>query len=410
MRKSIRMQSVAGLAIGIACSFQIVWAQKTPPSGTGGSPGIGRLPPNTGQPSGPVTGYPTANLYLTGNVVLDDGTPPPDPVTIERICGGTPRAQAYTDRKGRFSFQIGQTSMMMQDASEGDSGLPNRQANGAAGGPGTQTQGPSLNTPDSQLANCDLRAVLSGFRSDTVSLGGRHLADEPNVGTIVLHRLANVEGSAISVTSLQAPKDARQAYEKALQDLRKNKLPEAAKELHKAVDIYPNYAAAWYELGWIQEQNQEFEQARESFAHAVAADPKFISPYPKLADLEARAENWTDLADTTNRLLKLDAVDYPLAYFYNATAKLNLGQIDAAESSARAGEKLDTQHQCPRLERVLAIILARKKDYAGAVAHLRSYLALAADAEDAKRMKKELAELERLSGTNEEAKAAAAQK
>ena len=56
---------------------------------------------------------------------------------------------------------------------------------------------------------------------------------------------------------------------------------------------------------------------------------------------------------------------------------------------------------------MLATILAWKKDYAGAAAHLRNYVALAPDAEDAARMKRELAELERLSGATEQAKAAA---
>lgn len=415
MRTSIRIRSFAGLAIGISISLQVVWAQKTggpPPAAGGNATGSGgsRLPPNmTGRSDGPVTGSLNGNIYLTGNVMLDDGTPPPDPVTIERVCGGAPRAQAYTDKKGRFSFQIGQTAGVMQDASEESAGLPgaNRPATSIVSGIGPQQQ-QQPNAPDMQLANCDLRAVLAGFRSDSVTLGGRRLLDDPNVGTIVLHRLANVEGSAVSMTSLQAPKEARRAYDRALQDLRRNKLPEAGKELRKAVDIYPNYAAAWYELGRIQEQNQDIEQARKSFANAMAADAKFISPYLKLAELEAKAENWAELAGTTSRLLKLDAVDYPMAYFYNATANLNLSQINEAERSARAGEKLDTPHRYPRLEQVLAMILARKKDYAGAAAHLRSYLLLAPDAEDAARMKKELAELERLSGANEQAKAAAA--
>jgi hypothetical protein len=415
MRKSIRMRSFAGLAIGIAISFQVVWAQKTggPPPSSGGNttgPGTGHFPPNpNGQPTGPVTGSLNGSIYLIGTVMLDDGTPPSEPVTIERVCNGSPRAQAYTDRKGRFSFQIGQTSTVVQDASEDGSNLPgtSRPVTSIASGAGPQPQLPG--EPDTQLANCDLRAVLSGFRSDSVSLGARRLMDDPNVGTIMLHRLANVEGSAISVTSLQAPKEARQAYDRALQDLRKNKLPEAAKELHKAVDIYPKYAAAWYELGRIQAQKGDIEQARTSFAHAVAADAKFISPYAQLAELEAKAENWAELADITTKLLKLDAVDYPMAYFYNATANLNLGAIDAAERSARAGEKLDAPHRFPKLEQVLAMILARKKDYTGAAAHLRRYLLLAPDAQDAAPMKKELAELERLSGANEQAKAGAAQ-
>ena len=411
MRMSIRMRSFARLAIGIAVSFQFVWAQRTgaPPAtssnSTGSSPG--HLPPTAnGQSTSTATGYPNGPIYLSGNVLLDDGTPPPDPVTIERVCNGAPRAQAYTDRKGRFSFQIGQTAGVTQDASEDGSNLPGtpRPVTSIASGAGPQPQSP--NQLDMQLANCDLRAVLSGFRSDTVSLGGRRLMDDPNVGTIVLHRLANVEGSAVSLTSLQAPKAARQAYDRALQDLQKNKLPEAAKELHKAVDIYPNYAAAWYELGRVQAQNREFVQARSSFARAMAADAKFINPYVQLAELDAKAENWGELADTTSKLLKLDAVDYPIAYFYNAVANLNLNQIDEAEGSARAGAKLDAPHRYPKLEQVLAMILARKKDYAGAAAHMRNYLVLAPDAEDAARMKKELAELERFSGANEQAKAA----
>jgi len=362
-----------------------------------------------GPANGPTTGPLSGGIYLTGNVMLDDGNPPPDPVTIERVCNGAPRAQGYTDRKGRFSFQIGQTAGVMQDASEDASGMSGTPCLAAGPASGMAQQQQQSGMPGMELANCDLRAVLAGFRSDTVALGTRHLLDDPNVGTIVLHRLANVEGTAISLTSLQAPKEARRAYDKALEDLRKTKLPEAAKELRKAVDIYPNYAAAWYELGRIQAQDQDIEQARKSFAKAVAADAKFISPYMMLSELAAKAQDWAELADATSKLLKLDAVDYPMAYFYNATANLNLGQIDEAEKSARGGEKQDTQHQCPRLERVLAMILARKKDYAGAAAHLRSYLGLAPDADDAARMKKELAELDRLSGANAQAQAPAAQ-
>jgi|HubBroStandDraft_1064217.scaffolds.fasta_scaffold01691_11 tetratricopeptide (TPR) repeat protein len=412
MRMSIRMQRVAGLAIGVAIAFQPVWAQKpVGPSPTVGNSGTGvnHYPPSMpGQSNGSVPGSLNGSIYLTGSVMLDDGTPPPGSVTIERVCNGSPRAQAYTDQKGRFSFQIGQTAGVTQDASEEGSSSPtSRPVTSIASGVGPQLQVASA--PDMQLSNCDLRAVLAGFRSDSVNLGGRRILDDPNVGTIMLHRLANVEGTAISMTSLQAPKEARRAYDSALQDLRKNKPAEAVKKLLKAVDIYPNYAAAWYELGRIQADNRDFEQARKSLARALAADAKFISPYPKLAELEAETENWGALADITSRLLKLDAVDYPMAYFYNATANLNLGRIDEAEKSARAGEKLDAPHRYPKLEEVLAAVLARKRDYAGAVAHLRSYLLLAPDAEDAARMKKKLAELERLSSANEQAKAAAVQ-
>jgi tetratricopeptide (TPR) repeat protein len=297
---------------------------------------------------------------------------------------------------------MGQTAGILQDASEDGSNLPgDRRSSGplSSGTRSTRLAGGS----DMRLAGCDLRASLPGFRSDTVSLTGRRLMDNPDVGTMVLHRLANVEGTVISVTSLQAPKDARKAYEKARQALQKNKLPEAEKELRKAVEIYPKYAAAWYELGRVQQQNKDIDGARQSYASALAADARFMSPYLQLGQLAAEARNWRELADTSDRVLKLDPVDYPVAYYYNAVANFNLSRTDVAERSAREGARIDTQHQYPRLDQLLAMVLARKKDYTGAVEHMRSYLELAPNAPDAAQMKKTLAEMERLSGASQQA-------
>src|SRR5215472_5711068 len=55
-------------------------------------------------------------IFLSGKVVMDDGTPPPESVVIERVCGGNPRPEAWTDSKGHFSFQLGQNTAMMADA------------------------------------------------------------------------------------------------------------------------------------------------------------------------------------------------------------------------------------------------------------------------------------------------------
>jgi len=401
---------LARLAIAAVITLPVTWAQKSPPpAGNNTNFGGGHMTPN--QPSPGLSQGPLNNLiYINGNVMLDDGTPPPDPVTIERVCGGAPRAQAYTDKKGHFSFQLGQTAAIMQDATEEGANLPGANVRMPTGiSSGTV---PDLAPVGNEFlfANCELRAVLAGYRSDSISLGRRRLLDDPNVGTITLHRLVNVEGAAISLTSLQAPRDARQAYGRALEDIRKGKFTEADRQLNKAVGIYPNFAAAWYELGRIEVRNHEIEHGRQCFARAVSADAKFISPYIELVELDAQAENWGQLLTSTDKLLKLESVDYPMAYLYNAVAHLHLDQVDEAEKSAQAGEKLDTAHRYPRIEQIQAKILAQKKDYAGAAAHLRTYLLLAPNAADSAQMKKDLAELTRLSGQTDEAKAAPEQK
>jgi superkiller protein 3 len=212
------------------------------------------------------------------------------------------------------------------------------------------------------------------------------------------------------MTSLAAPNDARRAYEKCLIALHKHKQPEAGKDFQKAVDIYPKYAVAWYELGRIQEQEQNVAGARASYEKALAADPRFMSPYVQLAELAARARNWIELADTTDRLLQLDPMDYAFAYFDNAVANLNLGRMKEAEKSARAGLKVDTSHRFPKLAQVLARTLERKGDYAGAAENMRLYLQLAPDAEDAAKMRIRIGELDRLAGVNQEAKSSPSSK
>lgn len=403
---------VTGAAIALVLTALPGMGQR--PGGGAGAPGTvpggGATPRNPTTPTlpGRTQTNPSIDLnrgiFLSGRVMMDDGTAPPEPVRIERLCGGgAARAEAYTDSKGRFSFQMGQSTGITQDASFDDLGTPGRQP-GMRGpqGSGRAGQDPTLNsqrTPRQQdLMGCEIRASLAGFRSDSVNLAGRRMLDNPEVGTIVLHRLANVEGTTISATTLQAPKDARKAYEKALDASRKGKIEDAQKNLEKAVNIYPQFAAAWSELGTIHEKNNELAEARKCYAQSVASDPKLLTPYLHLAQLSTMEKNWQEVADTTTRLIKLDPVDLPDAYFYNAVANYNLKKFAEAETSARAAQKLDTAHRFPKNEQLLGAILYEKQDYAGAAQQMRNFLQLTPSGPDADRVRTQIAEVEKLAG------------
>jgi len=140
----------------------------------------------------------------------------------------------------------------------------------------------------------------------------------------------------------------------------------AEKELEKAVQLYPKYAVAWFELGRIRESRNEVESARKAYGEALGADAKFVKPYHQLAGLSLKEQNWQDVADTTGRLIKLDPVDYADAYFYNSVANYYLKNLDAAEKSVREAQKLDTRNQMPKTNQLLGVILAEKQDFAGA--------------------------------------------
>jgi TolA-binding protein len=361
-----------------------------------------------GQPRQPTQQLPYPEMprpiFLSGKVVMEDGTPPPDSVAIERVCNGIVRREQFTDSKGRFSFQLGQNNYMFTDAST--SGGFDPVTGGAPGSPNMDMPGRNMGgVRERDLAGCEIRASLAGFRSDVVSLATRRSLDNPDVGTIVLHRLGNVEGLTISATTLAAPKDARKEFEKGRKEAQKQKFDEAQKHLQKAVELYPKYAVAWYELGRVRQAANRLGSAREAFDEAMKADPKFISPYENLAQLAAHDKKWDEVADITDKMIRLNPVDFPNAYFMNAVANLNLQRLDAAEKSASYLVSKDASHKMVRANYVLGLVLAQKQDWNGAATQLRSYIEHAPPGTDLEIPKKQLAQVEQfLAGSGSQPK------
>jgi tetratricopeptide (TPR) repeat protein len=337
-------------------------------------------------------------VFLSGKVVMEDGTPPPDPAIIERVCGATVRPEGYTDTKGRFNFQLGQNQGMMADASMsslGDSmgpGMPSRGGGGMMGGRG------GFNERD--LSGCELRATLPGFRSEVVNLSGRRALDNPDVGTIILHRLAKVEGFTFSATTAYAPKDAKKAYEKGTQLVKKKKLDEAEKELQKAVDSYPKFAAAWYELGTVYQQQKKFTEAKEAYQQSLKADEKYVNPYAQLARLAGAEGKWPETSEYAEKVIKLNPYFSPEIYYINAVANFNLSKFSEAEENAREAAKQDAQHRNPRINHLLGVILAQKEAYPEAAENMRTFLKRVPEGPDADNVKKQLAEVERRMGNS----------
>jgi tetratricopeptide (TPR) repeat protein len=245
------------------------------------------------------------------------------------------------------------------------------------------------------VGDCDLQATLQGFRSDVLHLTNRGSLDDPNVGTMIMRRLANVEGTTISVTSALAPKDAKKAMERAQNFIKKEKWDQAEKELQKAVEIYPKYAVAWAELGRIQERQNESDGARKSFAMAMEADGKLVTPYLELASMASQEEKWQEVSDYSGRALKLNPVDFPQAYMLNSMSNFHLQKMDVAEKSAREGIDHDGEHHFPEMNDLLGNVLMQKQDFSGAAEQFRKYLLYAPAGPNRAEARKHLADIER---------------
>ena len=332
-------------------------------------------------------------VYLTGRVATDDGSSLPARAALERNCSNGTRVEGYTDTKGYFSLHLGEErngSVLPDAAYTGDATSSWRSA--AA----DMASFSSSKSAMPALYGCELRVKLAGYRSQTVSLNERVPLDTPNVGTILVHREAQGEGSAISVASLSAPKQARKAFERGREDEKNRRPEEAIREYRRAVELYPRYATAWFALGRLEESQGHAEPAGECLKSAIAADPKFVDPYVNLARLALLARHWETAVEISDTATKLNAFDYPQVFLYNAVANFNLKRMGPAERSALAVRRLDTRRRFPQVLHLLGLILQAQQNYAGAAVHLRAYLENTPNGPDATAVRAQLTEVETL--------------
>jgi hypothetical protein len=343
-------------------------------------------------------------MFLLGRVATDDGSPVPYDALVERVCNARVRQQVYATSGGDFRMELGSRADSYVDAT-GDETPQYGQARNV----------PEAGIPRRELINCELRATISGFQSKViylVDLGpGSGTMD---VGVIVVHRTTKIKGMTLNAAPYKAPSDARKAYEKGLEAERKLRLADARQYFEKAVEIYPKYANAWFQLGVVLQNLAQKESARTAYIQATTIDPKFLPPYLSLASMAYEAENWTEVLRLTGHILSLDPLNqvavtgyildldplnYAEAYFYNSVANYKLDKIEAAERSALKAEHLDLRTHFPQLHLLLAEIFTRKSNYATAISEIQTYLELAPQAKNADQVREQLAKLEKLNAS-----------
>lgn len=256
-------------------------------------------------------------------------------------------------------------------------------------GGGTVVFIPTRLNPDRESfsAVCEVTIFAQGYRTmKTVLRDG---------AVILLKRLGENEGTGVSMTVLRAPPNAKKEYERGEQAIAKKKWAEAQARFEQALALYPDYATAWSQMSDALQHQGKLPEAETALNRAIKADPKYIKPYVQLASLLLDQKRWEDAAGVAEQAFKLNPIEFPQVYSYYALACLNLGRMDAAEKSARRAVDLDSGHDYPRAEYVLAAVLAGKGDLAGAIEHARQYVSAVRRREDTSDAKRQIADWER---------------
>jgi tetratricopeptide (TPR) repeat protein len=205
---------------------------------------------------------------------------------------------------------------------------------------------------------------------------------------------AKVQQAMIGAATLKVPGKAKGEYRKGCSDLKDKKLASAEDHLRKAVQEYPQYAAAWTLLGQILDEGNRIEEARTACSQASGADSSYVPAYLCLADVAAHLHEWHQTLDQANRALALDPVQNLYGNFYSAMAQFHLSNLPTAEKNVLETIDADHLHRVPQAHLLLAQIYEAKHDLYGVSVQLRAYLKLAPTSPDSAAVRKSLADID----------------
>ncbi len=205
---------------------------------------------------------------------------------------------------------------------------------------------------------------------------------------------AKVQRAMIGAATLKIPGKAKGEYRKGCSDLKDKKLASAEDHLRKAVQEYPQYAAAWTLLGQVLDAGNRIEEARTACSQASGADSSYVPAYLCLADVAAQLHEWHQTLDQANRALALDPVQNLYGNFYSAMAQFHLSNLTTAEKNALETIDADHLHRVPQAHLLLAQIYGAKHDLYGVSVQLRAYLKLAPSSPVSAAVRKSLAEID----------------
>jgi tetratricopeptide (TPR) repeat protein len=299
--------------------------------------------------------YPAGRIYeLKGHLE------PESPAGVS-LFGATAPFQSFTsaDSKGRFRFRRlapGQYTLAVFVPGNGEF----RQTLDI--GPGT--------------ADAKRRVILTIHIENTL----------PGSGEVFAER------AKVSARQLSIPAAAQHEYGEAQKRLAEPDVPAAVAHLEKAVELAPQFSAAWNDLGTIAYHARQYERAESCFRKALAADPDSFAALVNLGGVLLNLSK-RDEALRYNSMAVRRRPEDALANSQLGLAYSVAGDLDLAVKYLQNAKRIDPGHfSNPQL--ALAEIYLRRNERGAAAQEYRDFLRRHPDAPQAAGVRESLAKLE----------------
>lgn len=210
------------------------------------------------------------------------------------------------------------------------------------------------------------------------------VAFEPPPGTLA-------EGQTVTLETLRLPEPALRHYRRAMEALGRYDAEAARRELERAVELAPGFAAAWNQLGTIAYQTGRREQAERYFREALRHEPGAYSPLVNLGGVLVNLGRYEEARQLNREAVRRQPAD-ALARVQLGAACWAMGDVEEAIVHLREAVRLDPDHfSQPQL--LLADIYAARSDREAAARLLEEFLARRPDSPEAARVRQRLEQL-----------------
>jgi len=185
--------------------------------------------------------------------------------------------------------------------------------------------------------------------------------------------------------TMQVPKNAQKAYEKALEQKGKGEVDRAAENLEKALAIYPTYFQALTLRGELAVRQGQTAEALQNFSTALGINPDFAPALRGSGFCKLQQRKVTEAALDLERAVQLNPLDSD-AHLYLGIATLAMDKrIEARQSLEQALQLAPTGAVTAHV--YLANLEAAEGHFRAAADQLASYLAAQPNAPNAEKLR-----------------------
>lgn len=197
----------------------------------------------------------------------------------------------------------------------------------------------------------------------------------------------------VSIAEMNVPPKAKEEMQKGTEAFSKGDMVKAQQRFEKALEIYPQYARAYANLGIIAAKSGDRTKARSLFSKAAEVDDKFLPAYVDLARIDIQEKSYKQAEATLDKVMTLNP-SMTEAVAMLAAAEFGNKDYDKALTDAQRVHLLGHDAQFADMHLMAGQILEMQNRREEAIPEYKMYLKEAPNSPQAKVVQQALADLQ----------------